>query len=159
MKPMETKPMVMMRFNPDRDIDALRSDMIDRVFGGLLGPLSGRDLSPAIRVWESPEAFTVQALVPGLDRESLDIQAAPYGLSMGGKIRFAAPEGVTVRHSEFGNGEFRRTLQLATQIRSEAVQAGYSDGILTVTLPKVESQRVVKVKLAETVDTTAAQSN
>jgi HSP20 family protein len=60
---------------------------------------------------------------------------------------YPVPEGVTVRHSEYGNGEFRRIIQLATQVRSEAVKANYNDGILTIHLPKIESQRVVKVRL------------
>ncbi|AGY58930.1 Hsp20/alpha crystallin family protein [Gloeobacter kilaueensis] len=139
--------MAIVRYSPAREIGSLRNDMMDRVFNGFFGPLSNRDFTPAIRVWESPEAYTVQAVVPGLERDSLDIQAAPHGLSISGKFSFAVPEEVTVRHSEYGDGEFRRTLQLSTQIRSEGVKASYTDGILTITLPKIESQRVVKVKL------------
>lgn len=134
------------RWNPSREIDTTRSEF-DRLFDGVFGPSAGRGSSPAIRVWEDAASYTVQAIVPGLDRESLDIQAAPNGLSFGGKVHFALPEGVTVRHSEYGNGEFRRTLQFAAQIRSEHVRANYADGLLTVVLPKTDAQRVIKVML------------
>jgi HSP20 family protein len=136
--------MSVVRWNPVRN--SINSEMVDRLLDGFMG----RDTvssTPAVRVWEEAEAYTVQAIVPGLERESLDIQAAPNGLSIAGKVNYPVPEGVTVRHSEYGNGEFRRMIQLATQIRSEAVKASYNDGILTIHLPKIESQRVVKVRL------------
>lgn len=136
--------MSVVRWNPVRN--SLNSEMVDRLLDGFMN----RDTissTPAVRVWEEAEAYTVQAIVPGLERESLDIQAAPNGLSIAGKFNYPVPEGVTVRHSEYGNGEFRRMIQLATQIRSEAVKANYNDGILTIHLPKIESQRVVKVRL------------
>ncbi len=136
--------MSVVRWNPVRN--SLNSEVVDRLLDGFMS----RDTvssTPAVRVWEEAEAYTVQAIVPGLDRESLDIQAAPNGLSITGKVNYPVPEGVTVRHSEYGNGEFRRMIQLATQIRSEAVKANYNDGILTIHLPKIESQRVVKVRL------------
>jgi HSP20 family protein len=138
--------MAIARWNPAREIDTLRGEM-DRLVDSFLSPAANRGYTPAIRVWESAESYTVQAIVPGLDRNSLDIQAAPNGLSLSGKVHFALPEGVTVRHSEYGNVEFRRTLQFAAQIRSDEVKASYSDGILTVVLPKTDAQRVVRVAL------------
>jgi HSP20 family protein len=136
--------MSVVRWNPVRN--SINSEMVDRLLDGFMGRDTISSV-PAVRVWEDAETYTVQAIVPGLDRESLDIQAAPNGLSITGKFNYPVPEGVTVRHSEYGNGEFRRMIQLATQVRSEAVKANYNDGILTIHLPKIESQRVVKVRL------------
>jgi len=144
--------MAVVRWTPAR---SLRGDAFDRFFDGLVGSTVGREaaaINPSIRVWEAADAYTVQMVVPGLDRETLDIQAAPQGLSIAGKLTFPVPEGVTVRHSEFTSSEFRRTLQLATQIKSDAVRAHYTDGLLTITLPKLESQRVVKVQLEDTAE-------
>lgn len=148
--------MAIVRFNPSREMDSLRSEM-DRLFDGFFSTGNNRDAAPVIRVWENAEAFTVQAIVPGLDRNSLDIQAGAYGVTFGGKFVFPVPEGVTVRHSEYGSGEFRRTLQLATQVRPDQVKASYADGLLNITLPKSEAARVVKVKLDDT-ETVEAQA-
>jgi len=128
------------RYNPMRDIDS--------IFDEFFGPSMSRSPFPSIRVWEANDNYSVQALVPGLDRQSLEIEASPNGLTIQGRINFNVPDGVVVRHTEFRNTEFRRTLQLATQIQTENVQAQYQDGVLTVTLPKAESARVRRVNLS-----------
>jgi len=52
--------------------------------------------------------------------------------------------------SEFYYGKFERTIGLPIAIQNDKVKADYTDGILTLTLPKVEEavNKVVKVNLA-----------
>ncbi len=102
--------------------------------------------APALQVWETSDHYTVKALIPGADRDSLSIEASPKGLALSGKVILSNPE-ATLRYSEFQSADFSRTITLPTPVKVDEVAASYIDGILSVTLPKAEVNRVVKVQL------------
>jgi len=54
-----------------------------------------------------------------------------------------------VTRSEFRYGKFQRVIPLTSQIQKDKVQAEYKNGVLTVTLPKAESEKnkVIKVNI------------
>ena len=62
-------------------------------------------------------------------------------------------------HSEFHYGKFKRTISLPVPVQNDKVEAEYKNGILTLTLPKVEEvvNRVVKVNLGEENQPTAEE--
>jgi len=49
---------------------------------------------------------------------------------------------------ELPNGSFRRTLRMPAEIEADKVEAKIVDGVLTLTLPKAESARPKKIKIA-----------
>lgn len=101
-----------------------------------------------LQVWESAEAYMVYLLIPGADRESLDIEATPHQLSISGKIKLSGPCGAELRYLEMEAMSFQRSLKLDQCIQLERVVATYTDGILSLTLPKAEAARGVKVQLS-----------
>lgn len=114
--------------------------------------------TPAVQVWETPEAYTVALILPGLDRETLDIEASSNLLKVRGKTAFGSPEAGELRYAEFKNVEFQRNVKLSQGIKTEAVTAEYTDGVLTLSLPKVDVPRSIKVQLQNNgshTDTTA----
>ncbi|MCF2970450.1 Hsp20/alpha crystallin family protein [Synechococcus sp. Nb3U1] len=100
-----------------------------------------------LQVWESAEAYTIHLLIPGADRESFNIEAAPHQLLISGEIKLSGPAGAELRYQEVEAKPFQRSLKLARRIQPEKVSAIYNDGILSLTLPKAETARVVKVQL------------
>jgi HSP20 family protein len=61
-----------------------------------------------------------------------------------------SPEGVkpeAYHRSERSAGRFLRTLELPTDIDSEKVKATYTDGILTVTLPRPEAAKPKRIQV------------
>ncbi|MBL8091908.1 MAG: Hsp20/alpha crystallin family protein, partial [Anaerolineales bacterium] len=50
--------------------------------------------------------------------------------------------------TEIPQGEFRRTLRMPAEIDAEKVEAKIEDGVLTLTLPKAESAKPKKIKIA-----------
>ncbi len=103
--------------------------------------------TPAVQVWETPEAYTVALILPGLERDTLDIEASANFLKVKGRTAFRVPQDSELRYAEFKNVEFRRNIKLSQGIKTEAVTADYTDGVLTVSLPKVDVPRSVKVQL------------
>ncbi|HIK20146.1 MAG TPA: Hsp20/alpha crystallin family protein [Synechococcus sp. M44_DOE_062] len=118
-----------------------------------------RSLLPTpLQVWESGAAYTVQLWVPGADRERFNIEATAQQLSISGEIQVHGPEGAELRHQEVEPQPFQRILKLAHRIQPEKVSATYRDGILTLTLPKADAARVVKVQVGASSPTTAAEA-
>jgi len=82
-----------------------------------------------------------------LERDSLDIEASSNLLKVKGNTAFRMPQDADLRYAEFKNGEFQRNIKLSQGIKTEAVTADYTDGVLTISLPKVDVPRSVKVQL------------
>jgi len=99
----------------------------------------------AVNIRNEDDAFILTALVPGLKADDLNIQVLEDVLRIEGE--FPADENEYLLQ-ELPNGSFRRELRLSSPIESEGVEAKIADGILTLRLPKAESARPRKIKIA-----------
>ncbi|HCB02509.1 MAG TPA: Hsp20/alpha crystallin family protein [Anaerolineae bacterium] len=105
-----------------------------------------RQNSLRVNVREEEDAYTLYALVPGLKAEDLNIQVLENVVSIEGEYK--ADENADFVLNEIPQGEFRRTLRMPAEIDAEKVEAKIVDGVLTLTLPKAESARPKKIKIA-----------
>ncbi|HCR71586.1 MAG TPA: hypothetical protein DIW23_09095 [Anaerolineae bacterium] len=105
-----------------------------------------RQNSLRVNVREEEDAYTLYALVPGLKAEDLNIQVLENVVSIEGEYK--ADDNADFVLNEIPQGEFRRTLRMPAEIDAEKVEAKIVDGVLTLTLPKAESARPKKIKIA-----------
>ncbi|NJL56249.1 Hsp20/alpha crystallin family protein [bacterium] len=145
--------MALIRWEPFREIDTIQREM-NRLFedlsGTKKGEVNGLAFIPAAEMTETPEAVHLKLEIPGLTPEDLHIEATAEAVAVSGERkseRRSQENGVT--RTEFHYGKFRRVIPLAVRIDNTTVTAEYKDGILTLTLPKVEEERnkVVKVNI------------
>ena len=125
-------------------------DELDRVFGADAMQWARPVAYPLVNIWEDENGFFVQAEVPGLTMEDLEIYIHEGDeLTIKGVRKQTEIEGTWRRH-ERAFGEFERTFKLADVIDIEKVSAELKDGILKITLPKSEAvkPRKIKVKVA-----------
>lgn len=101
--------------------------------------------SLGVNIREEDEAYILSALVPGLKAEDLNIQILEDVVSIEGEYKAGEAEFLL---NELPSGPFRRTLRLPNEVDAEKVEAKIADGILTLTLPKAESARPKKIKVA-----------
>lgn len=101
--------------------------------------------SLGVNIREEDDAYILSALVPGLKAEDLNIQILEDVVSIEGEYKAEEAEFLL---SELPSGAFRRTLRLPNEVDAEKVEAKISDGVLTLTLPKAESARPKKIKIA-----------
>ncbi|MBI4732427.1 MAG: Hsp20/alpha crystallin family protein [Chloroflexi bacterium] len=94
---------------------------------------------------EQDDAYMLNALVPGLKAEDLNIQVLEDVVTIEGEFKGDENE-YLVR--ELPHGSFRRTLRLPAALDAEKAQARINEGVLTLTLPKAESARPKTVKIA-----------
>lgn len=150
----------MRSWDPFVEMETLRRE-VDRVFNshapvtrggsGVGAFLPGRSARayPLINLSEDNEGFTVEALAPGIDPEKLDITVVRNSLTLSGEK--PAPEGIKseqYHRSERSAGRFVRQISLPTEVDGDKVAARYNDGILRITLPKVEAAKPRQIKVA-----------
>jgi HSP20 family protein len=131
--------------NPFAEFDQLRREML-RVFDAVTGSDSSRDtwsgVFPPMNVTQDDNNFYVRAEVPGISAKDLSISALRNRVSVSGKREIPQEnERVSYHRKERAEGEFSRTVTLPGEVVTDRVVAGYSDGILTLTLPKAEEAK------------------
>ena len=105
-------------------------------------------LAPAADVYETDDEFVVELEVPGFDEKELAIEVTDHVLSVKGE-RTAETEKKekTLRLRERLETTFERRFQLPAQTDSEHMSATYGKGLLTLHVPKTETQKSRKVKI------------
>ncbi len=99
----------------------------------------------AVNVRDDNDAFVMTALVPGIKAEDVNIQVLEDVVRIEGEFQQDENEYLL---QELPTGSFRRELRLPAMLDAEKVDARIADGILTVRLPKAESARPKKIKVA-----------
>jgi len=150
--------MALIRWQPFREVTTLRRQM-DHLFDELMQ--AGReplDAAPALTGWvpavemeEMDSDIVLKAELPGLEVKDLDIQVTRDAVMIAGEQRREQrSEEKGHFHSEFRYGKFQRIIPLPAQVQNDQAKADLQNGILTLTLPKAESERrrVFKVSIA-----------
>lgn len=150
--------MAIIRWQPWHEMESLRRQM-DQLFDDLTpitrdaaSVVTGRAWSPAVELKGTDTEVILRAELPGIKPEDLDVQVTPDTVAIAGEYKTESQsEDHNVFRSEFRYGSFRRVIPLPSAIQNDQVKAEFKDGILTLTMPKVEAEqpKVVKVKLAE----------
>lgn len=98
----------------------------------------------SVDIREQDDAYILNALVPGLKADDLNIQVLEDVVTIEGE--FKADENEYLMR-ELPHGSFRRTLRLPAALDASKAQAKITDGVLTLTLPKAESARPKNIKI------------
>ena len=102
-----------------------------------------RYLKPAVDIYESAEALTVVADLPGVPQEGVDVRVENNVLTIRGRTKLEAPTERLLH--EFSLQSYFRQFELGEQIEQEEIGALLRNGVLTVTLPKRKKAEPRKV--------------
>jgi len=141
--------MLFTRFNPFGasawdQMQRMQSEM-NRLFGSLSGDGNGATF-PALNVREEEEALNIEAELPGMNLDQVEIFVTGNNqLTLKGE-RKPPVEGKGTRHrQERAFGKFVRTLTLPFPVDDNKVEARLENGILSIHLPKHEAARPRKI--------------
>ena len=145
--------MSVMRWDPFRDLTSIQDEMnqmFDRVFGrrGSSAEAAGgrATWAPAVDISERKDAYVVTVEVPGVKPEDLDVTLEDGLLTIQGERRMEEETSERQYHRvERRYGGFRRSITLPSQVRSDSIEADYSDGVLQVVVPKAEEAKPKKI--------------
>ncbi|MBD2164900.1 Hsp20/alpha crystallin family protein [Calothrix sp. FACHB-156] len=145
--------MTLVRWNPWREIDTLQRQLND-LFEDTRVPSAlferGGVRVPAAELQETETAILLKLEIPGMEAKDLDVQVTEKAVYVSAerKQETKTEEKGTTK-SEFYYGKFQRVIPLPARVENTSVTADYKDGILNLTLPKVEAEKnkVVKINL------------
>jgi HSP20 family protein len=127
---------------------------VPRWLSEMLGPentgfLSNGAFLPEANVVETDEAVEVAVELPGMKPEDVKVEMKGEKLWITGEKKEEKEEkGKTFHRLERRTGSFRRVFTLPAEVKSEKVEAKFTDGVLHVSLPKCEKRvaRMIEVK-------------
>jgi HSP20 family protein len=142
------------RYDPFSEMLTLRNAM-DRLFdSAFVGPSpiwQSETMGVAVDVMENADALTIKAAVPGMKPEDLEITYNNNVLTIKGEIKEESEtEDARYHVRERRIGTFSRSFSLPVNVNPEAIQAKYTQGILTLTLLKTEEAKPKRIAVQNT---------
>lgn len=124
-------------------------DEINRAFGEQRLPTAAE--FPPINIWRGQDAVIVTAEVPGVRLDDMELMVHQNTLTIKGRraADAAEPDG-SFHRRERSYGTFGRTIALPFNVDPDQVRAHCENGILSVTLPRPESEKPKKIKITRT---------
>jgi HSP20 family protein len=133
-----------------RDIDgAFKGHAGGRLPGSAFGPGPGLRHYPRVNLREDQDNLYVEALLPGVEPEQVELNLLGDTLTLAGE-RFSADDAEnskTWHRRERAAGKFLRTVELPVAIEPDKVRAEASHGLLRVTLPKAAAAKPKKISV------------
>lgn len=155
------------RWQPANEPLSLRQAM-DRLFedswvsNRAWGNLPAAWIEPSLDVYETKDTVVVQATVPGLKPEEVEITVQGDYLAISGQSQSEQQtQEKNYLRRETRSGAFSRTIELPAGLQNDKAEAAFENGVLTVTFPKAEQVKAkkIQVKPAESNGTAKAQNN
>jgi HSP20 family protein len=137
------------RYNPFSEVVSLREAM-DRLFEDSFIPSRTSGLGTrgvAANLYETGEGFTLQLPMPGVKPEDVEVTVQQDTVALKWAYKVEIPKDAHVHWHGFQAGQYQQSFTLPAAINSEGVEAHYSDGILTLRLPKAEHARARTIKV------------
>ena len=101
-------------------------------------------LTPLANILETKDAYVLEAELPGVTKDGLEVSVENGQLTIVGHRATAAPHERTV-YLESRGLDYRRTFELDPAINAAGISAKLDQGVLTLTLPKAESVKPRKI--------------
>lgn len=137
------------RWEPFVGMNRLQNGM-----GRLLDDLGSRsrgyatDVYPPMNLWEDDDNLYMEAELPGLGIDDLEIFVTGGNqLSIKGERKQPELEDGKWHRRERGFGKFSRIFELPVNVNADEVSAEFSQGVLTITLPKAVEAKPRKIEV------------
>jgi HSP20 family molecular chaperone IbpA len=107
-----------------------------------------RIFMPNADIYETPTELKVILEMPGIDKNNVDIGVEDGVLHVEGRLDLTKYAKLQPLYTEYNVGHYARSFQLSSKIDQSKIAAEMKDGVLALTLPKVEEAkpRTIQVK-------------
>ena len=142
----DTAPRPVQRWDPLRELETLREQVSELVQSSFADGDGVGALTPPVDIEETEDTWIVEAELPGVRPEDVNVELRGNELAISGEIKEREREGVLRRRMR-KVGEFDFHISLPGEADSESVDATIHDGILTVRIPKPEQERPRRIEV------------
>src|SRR5271165_3670760 len=102
---------------------------------------------PPINIFQQGDDFVAIVELPGVDKKDLEIEVKENAIRISGKKTINYDEGASMHRRERMWGVFDRTISVPIQINPDNVKAECTDGVLTLFIPRAESDKPRSIKI------------
>lgn len=108
--------------------------------------------TPSVNIKETKDAYQLHVVVPGFVKENFNIKVEDNLLTISAEAKEEKPEeGEKLTRREFTAQSFKRSFTFPETVVTDKIGAAYENGILNITLPKVEEAKqkgTIEVKIS-----------
>jgi len=130
---------MLMRFDPFRELDRLT----DGTVGNRRSALMGMD------AYRQGDHVTVHFDLPGVDPDSIDVTVEKNQLTVRAERVWEPADDMQVIASERPQGTFSRSLFMGENLDLDNIEAGYDNGVLTLTVPVADQAKPRKISVGK----------
>ncbi len=145
--------MALIRYNPNQNPFGLKSNM-DRLFDDFFGldkgiwPENTLKVVPAVDLKETEDHFLINAELPGMSKKEISISLENNVISISGEKKVENEEKDNNYHRvERSYGKFHRAFELPGAVNRDKIEADYTDGILSIIIPKTEEAKPKQIEI------------
>lgn len=124
---------------------------LDRVFHDLMGEPTARGDArgvPPINAWEDDQSVVIEAELPGFKIDQVQVTWEKQVLTISGARDAGTVGAAQWLHRERATGQFSRSITVNREIDPNAISASITDGVLTITLPKIAASQPRKIQVS-----------
>jgi HSP20 family protein len=106
------------------------------------GEINGRAVAgeavmrPSVDIFETDDGITVQADMPGVSKDRLNLTIEGSNLIVEGRIEIAPQAQLQALHADVRSDVYRKSFLLSNELEAGRIEANLKDGVLTVRIPK-----------------------
>ncbi len=138
-------------WNPWDEFERIRQGLDDLSRGNPLARIrQGSTVFPPLNVYEDGACIVIQAELPGIKAEDLDVSVEAETLTLKGQRRHQPKNGskISYHRREIDSGSFNRAVTLPCRVQPDAISARLHNGILTLDLPKAAEVKPRQIRIA-----------
>jgi HSP20 family protein len=113
----------------------------------LMNAAPATTIRPAVDIFETAEGITLQADMPGVAREGLNLRVEGPNLLVEGTIGIVPEQMMSALYADVRSTLYRRNFVLGNELETEKIDANLSNGVLTVRIPKRPELRPRKIEV------------
>jgi HSP20 family molecular chaperone IbpA len=106
-----------------------------------------RTMRPPVDIFEDSTGITVQADMPGVSKDRLEVHIENDTLSIDGTADIAMPEGMEALYADIRSTHYQRSFSLSRELDGDKVNATLKDGVLILRIPKREQYQPRKIEV------------
>lgn len=99
---------------------------------------AGLLVAPIVNIYETENDFMMKLLMPGVNKDGVELKLANEELQVYGRVRHDVEEPEKFILKEIEDGNYYRVFKVTDSVVVDHIKAKMEDGILTITLPKHE---------------------
>lgn len=104
-------------------------------------------MQPAVDIFEDETGITVQADMPGVSKDGLELNIDSDSLSIVGSIDIKLPNNMSAVYADMRSTRFERSFTLSRELDADNIEASLKDGVLTLRIPKREEHKPRKIEI------------